>query len=400
MLAPWISFLPRRKDWVAVFGKQDGMLHDNTKYFYLQAAPLLAPATRVVMITEREDVVEIISRSSDYEVLRYPTWKAIFFLIRCGSIVVDEAAWHKKMRRFLLVGAKKIQLWHGVGFKRVEIDGWRNETGRSSLFFSSYLFSFRLAAYFVSGRLVRHDALNTTSVFYRDHVFKNAFWAKEFWCFGYPRNDFAQSLAKSGEEIAWENVDKNVRSCLSKWVSENKKLVLIAPTYRDSGAMPMEMEADSLQYMDSFCEKNNIELIFKFHPFETNASKVDGDHFHVCHKDSDIYPLFPYMDALVTDYSSISMDFLLVDKPMLFFIPADDDYTIQDRQLQFDPSTMMPGPVVSSWEGLLKELMHQLEGDSYQNERAQLCKITFDDLPQSQATIKIIDLMRQKKWLS
>lgn len=79
LLAPWIVLIPRRKDWIAVFGKQGGMLHDNTKYFYLQTAPLLAPVARVVMITEREDVVDIISGSSDYEVFRYPTWKAIFF---------------------------------------------------------------------------------------------------------------------------------------------------------------------------------------------------------------------------------------------------------------------------------------------------------------------------------
>ncbi|QJX03287.1 hypothetical protein HML84_08185 [Alcanivorax sp. IO_7] len=62
-------------------------------------------------------------------------------------------------------------------------------------------------------------------------------------------------------------------------------------------------------------EEHNIKFIFKFHPYEKALDHVSGNHFHICDRESDIYPILPYLSALVTDYSSISMDFYLLISP-------------------------------------------------------------------------------------
>ncbi len=41
---------------------------------------------------------------------------------------------------------------------------------------------------------------------------------------------------------------------------------------------------------------------------------------------SDAYPLLSLCDALLTDYSSIYFDFLLLDRPMIFYPYDFEDY--------------------------------------------------------------------------
>lgn len=397
LIAPIALLIPKRKDWVAVIGRQNGQFLDNAKYFFLQA-DASEPSMRLVFITEQVDVVNNIQKHG-LEAIRYPSLKGAWFLFRCSSVVVDESNWFRCGRRFLLIRHTIIQLWHGVGFKRIEQDRWKNETGSNSWATHAAVVQLRKLYYFFIGRWVKYSAVVTTSYFYRDNVFSNAFLADRFPVTGYPRNDFAQSLTGKHSELAWSNIDKNIRISLSDWIKQGKRLVLITPTFRDSGSVPMQLNREILDEIDAFAEKNNIEFIFKFHPLEKNTDYISGKHFHICNRDSDVYPLFPYLSALVTDYSSISMDFLLVDKPLLFLIPKNDDYVEKDRELQFDPHSMMPGPFVPDWSSLQTALLNEWSQDNYASERASLLSKAFDDLPQSEATSQLISIMREKGWV-
>lgn len=397
LIAPVAALIPKRRDWIAVFGRQDGHFLDNSKYFFLQAGAI-AKHLRIVFVTERVDVVESLSQRR--EALRYPTRQAIWFLLRCGAVVVDEASWYRRFRFFLLIRSRVVQLWHGVGYKCVELRLWKRQVGRYAWFSHPMILWLRLLAYRITGRRMRYAAVISTSRFYRDKVFKPAFLASHFPVTGYPRNDFGLSLDCISCELAWRNVDAEVKDKLAGWKQAGKRLVLVAPTFRDSGAAPMQLDVATLGAIDAFGEAHDVEFVFKFHPSERNADHIAGKHFHVCARDSDIYPLFPHWAALVTDYSSISMDFLLVDKPMLFLIPEDDGYTKTDRQLQFDPHSMMPGPVVRDWRHLLDALLVEWAQDSHARERAALRSQAFDDIPQSEAVPKLLTLMCGQGWIA
>lgn len=398
VIVPLAFLVPKRKDWVGVFGRQDGRLLDNAKYFFLQSSGKSSDV-RVVFVTERRDTAETI-RCFGRESCCYPDMNSIWFLLRCASFVVDEVSWYRRFRFYLLFRANIIQLWHGVPFKWIELEQWKNQLGSLGWASTPVALKVRLFFYKITGRRVRYAAVVTTSEFYRRHSFMPSFDSKIFPVSGYPRNDFAQSLAGKDLELAWSNVDEKIKGSLGGWKELGRKVVLVAPTFRDSGAAPMKLDTGSLEFLDQAAEKNNIEFIFKFHPSEINTDNISGRHFHICDRESDIYPIFPYLSALVTDYSSISMDFLLVDKPLLFFIPNNDDYMEVDRKLQFDPRTMMPGPVVSNWEALLQALLQEWSDDGYREERSSLRAKTFDGLPQSEAVPKLLALMREQGWLN
>jgi CDP-glycerol glycerophosphotransferase (TagB/SpsB family) len=334
------------------------------------------------------------------EASRFPSLNSIWFLARCGCVVVDEAAWFRQMRYFLLIRAKVVQLWHGIPIKRIELDHWRHEIGRYKWASWPPLLWLRLVIYRINGRWPRYAAVIATSSYYRDSVFAQAFLARHFPVTGYPRNDFAQSLPVESRDLAWSNVDSAVKSRLSTWRTLGRKLVLVAPTFRDSGSVPMQLDPATLLAIDAFAAIHGVEFLFKFHPSERNADHVSGRHFHVCARDSDVYPLLPYTVALVTDFSSISMDYLLLDRPLLFLIPSDDDYASNNRELQFDPRTMMPGPVVPDWPSMLTALLDAWAHDEYVQARAELRRKAFEDLPQADAVPKLIALMRKQRWVA
>ncbi|HEY2394895.1 MAG TPA: CDP-glycerol glycerophosphotransferase family protein [Rudaea sp.] len=397
LIAPVAVMFPRRRDWLGVIGRDEGKFVDNAKYFFLQGAPLLAPSARTVFITQRQDVADLLA-GTPYQARVYPSFGAVWFLLRSGTVVVDSIEWPHRLRRFLVMGARIVQLWHGVGFKRIELDKWRNEVSASSTLSSPRVLALRIGMHRFTGRLVRYDVVNTTSAFYRDKVFIPAFLSRHFLVAGYPRNTFG-ALGEPGASLACRNVDGPILARWSEWFGQGRRLVLVAPTFRDSRATPLGLSPDVVSSLDEFCERQGVEFVFKFHPFEREVDQIKGRHLHLCRPDSDLYPLMPLSSALVTDYSSIYMDYLLLDKPILFFVPDIDQYLRTDRQMQFGFDSMTPGPKVATWAGLTDELQRQWSNDQFAGARSELKRKAFDDLPQDQAVPKIIEFMRSRRWL-
>lgn len=392
-IVPIALLLPRNKNWVAVIGRQEGKFLDNTKYFFLQANQDY-PNKRFVFISENKSVVTLINNHG-FDAKIFPSLGSLYFLLRCSWIVADEPAWHENFRVFLLWGAKTVQIWHGVWCKYIELSKWQHEHGEVSWSSSKFLIKLRLFLYRLTGRRMTYDIVVATSEFYKKEVFQPAFLAKEFLLTGYPRNDFGHSLTEEYKDLAWSNVDPDIAKNLKDWKMKNRTLVLIAPTFRDTGTMPMQLTNQDFLYLDQFSVENNFEFIFKLHPFDINNDFLASKHFHIYKRDADIYPLFPYFDALISDYSSISMDFLHCNKPILFFIPNNDTYLERDRQLQFDPKTMMPGVIVNNIKELTNALLTEIDKDNFQCERLLLRKKAFDDKPQVKAVSNIIESMNK-----
>lgn len=397
LLAPLAALVPRRKDWVAVIGRDEGKFVDNAKYFLLQATPALRPNVRCVFVTERRDVADMLL-DSDYEVMLYPRWRSVCFLLRAGTLIADSTEWHMRLRRFLTVRCRHVQLWHGVGYKRIELGQWRNEAVGRGWRSWPVLRAVRSAKRVFVGRVVRYDLVNTTSAFYRDEVFKPAFRSSHFTALGYPRNTFGE-LNEAAKAMAWRNVDSGITRNLRAWLADGRRMVLVAPTFRDTRASPMGLTAATLTLLDSWCEQQRVELVFKFHPAERQASAVEGRHLHLCSPESDLYPLMPISSALITDYSSIYMDYLLLDKPILFLVPDLDEYVSKDRQLQFDFREMTPGPKAATWDELVKHATQQWERDDYAQARDALKLKAFGGRPQELAAPLLIEFMRQQGWL-
>ena len=129
-----------------------------------------------------------------------------------------------------------------------------------------------------------------------------------------------------------------------------KKLVLYAPTFRDDPAR-------DAAFLESFdFERFGRELgdthalLLRLHPQLHSAKKPDG----VIDVTSfeDVGALCLLADSLITDYSSICMDFVLLGKPCRFFAP-DLGFYENSRSFYFDYRTGVPGPVCETMEQLI-----------------------------------------------
>lgn len=397
VVVPVVSIVPRRRDWIAVIGKHGGKFIDNGKYFFIQGAPLLAPANRCVFVTDRRDTRDMLA-GTNYEVLYYPTLRSAWFLARAGCVVFESAGWNAGLRGYLLVGAKKIQLWHGVGFKR--LTKWGRWAGRKSGNSVSSRIRELLqgVARKLIGQSVTYHLFNTTSAFYKTNVFEPVFDANNFLVTGYPRNAF-ETFRKPLSDIVWKNVDPDIAARLGEWGSTDTRLVVVAPTLRTDKSLPLDLDSRLLDELDRFCAQENVVFLFKFHPLSPHSSQLRREHIHVIDPNSDLYPIMPHCRALVTDYSSIYMDYLLLDHPVHFYTPEQFEQGNGIGGFQFDLDTMMPGPKHGSWDELLVSLLEQWSTDDYSDDRARLRRLAFDDLPQEESVPKLIKFMQDQHWI-
>ena len=65
-----------------------------------------------------------------------------------------------------------------------------------------------------------------------------------------------------------------------------------------------------------------------------------------------MYPLFSKIDLLITDYSSIYFDFLLTNKPVLFYAYDKEKYITKHRSMYDNYDDVTPGFKVYNYEQL------------------------------------------------
>lgn len=129
-----------------------------------------------------------------------------------------------------------------------------------------------------------------------------------------------------------------------------KKIVLYAPTFRDD---PAE-NATLLTHFDFDAFRRELGethmLVLRLHPQFHDVPVPDG----VCDMTgfADAGALFAACDMLVTDYSSVCMDFALLGKPCLFYAFDLGKYA-SDRSFYFDYTKYVPGPVANTFPQLM-----------------------------------------------
>lgn len=134
---------------------------------------------------------------------------------------------------------------------------------------------------------------------------------------------------------------------------KGKKLVLYAPTFRDDP----ETDKNLINKIDisAFIEKLGEEycLLVKLHPQIHSAEPVSGT-VDVT-KGHDINDLTLICDTLITDYSSVCMDFALLSKPCIFYAFDLDEYE-HERSFYFDYESGVPGTVAKDFDSLIEAI--------------------------------------------
>lgn len=201
---------------------------------------------------------------------------------------------------------------------------------------------------------------------------------KKYIITGAPRNDLLISSNGKG----------NLKKIFGNIVAD-VNLVWFTPTFRDyygrnqggkSTDNPFGFEQFDVEIFDQFLDRLNCKLILKPHPHEELLVlkyfknfpsrnllilKTEDLHKH----ELDFYEILNSADLLITDYSSLFSDFLLLDKPMIF-TPVDvEKYEIDRGFLMESYINYVPGPIALDQESLQKEIERCFSDKEYYKEQ-------------------------------
>jgi CDP-glycerol glycerophosphotransferase (TagB/SpsB family) len=152
-------------------------------------------------------------------------------------------------------------------------------------------------------------------------------------------------------------------------------------------------EADA-QQLHSWLKKNHCKLLVKPHPMSINVGKPFEDDAQWAMIDDQVlfknglglYELLAQVDLLVTDVSSVYVDFLITDRPQILYFPDMERYK-ETRGLLLHPlEDYAPGPIAQKYSELQSFLDVWMSGDDcWQARRRRLRDLMIPASPQSAA---------------
>lgn len=195
-----------------------------------------------------------------------------------------------------------------------------------------------------------------------------------------------------------------------------KKIVIWMPTFRKSGyntarndsaeitetGLSMFETIEDIYGLDDYLKELGILLIIKFHPAQDmsviNIPKCDYiiqlSPVQVKKMKIDTYKLLPETSGLISDYSSISFDYLLLDKPIAYVLCDYDSY-----KLGFavdNPKDYMPGAYLYNKEDFyqfLNNIASEIDEGSENRRRVRNIVAKYNDGRVSEKIVECLSIL-------
>lgn len=225
---------------------------------------------------------------------------------------------------------------------------------------------------------------------------------------GFPRNDLLFNTDKQAILNSF-NIDLN----------DYTKIIMWMPTFRRSKLrndnntnlkhdLPIFKDKSELEFLEKKIEENKILLIIKPHPGQdlNYFPAFKNEHILVLtnsdfeDKNIELYEFLSITDSLITDYSSVYIDYLLTEKPIGFTIDDLEDYKNGLGFLIDNPKNYMPGQMIktsSDFIDFIEDLNN--DNDNYKDEREKMLNLFHNqkDGKSSERILKYFNLIKENK---
>ena len=150
--------------------------------------------------------------------------------------------------------------------------------------------------------------------------------------------------------------------------SKYSKLLVWFPTFRQSDYLgyndslydtliPLFKEEDYGK-LNEMLAKYNIKLIVKLHPVQSSPAETQRHFSHLSiyshdefnTSEYDMYTLMAQSDGMIGDYSSMSMQYLMLDRPLAFVVPDIEEYGRMRGFVFEHPEEYMGGHIIKEKE--------------------------------------------------
>ena len=246
-----------------------------------------------------------------------------------------------------------INLWHGVPLKKIALLD-PNLKKAARIYFKK-IFSENYTCILTTS----HELIPLMARSFDVYEDKIKVW-------GQPRND----------GLFQKNDCRKILGQLFPDLPEYTKTVLYAPTFRDYGQVQLFPFKDfDQEQLEAFLEEKNMLLFIRTHVAEQgSAAPYLGKRIRFLGNEQaeDVTGILNIFDCLITDYSSIYIDYLLTDKPMIF-LPYDRQQYLDGRGMNFDYDDVTPGPKPETFNDFLDALSPK--EDFWKSERTRVNRL-------------------------
>lgn len=335
-----IAKLMPKKSNLWIFGSWYGhRFADNSKYLFEYVKHNYKDIKPIWLTHEKEIYWHL--KNKEYEVAYIYSLKGFWVSARAQIAFCTQSL--SDLNRWGINKAIVVQLWHGHPNKKNATTINRKEKlgFLGELLAPSETFDYVIGSNKSSGRLRAHSFnLNESKAIIS----------------GYPRNDIILK---------------------SNYKKEKKIIIGLFPTYR-----PYEYDFFAglkFEEWEWHLEKMDAELWVKLHPSEQDIKHIkELKNVKIISSKVDINELLNQIDILITDYSSIYFDYLLLNRPIIFSCFDLNKY-IEYTGGFWDEYSSRAGVMTLNWTQVLEEINGIIEKglDPYVSLREKEIKRTF-----------------------
>lgn len=299
----------------------------------------------VQALLERDESLKIYWLSEKNNSAEINGFRYVFVNKKSFSSMLTQAkakVWISNVRMPLYSVKRREQIyintWHGtIGFKKVENECPGALTKR---YIIKAKHDSKMVNYWVS-------ACKEQSENYRKYYWYDGDGILEV---GYPRNDI---LLKNDRDYRNE--------LLKKYELDNCHYILYAPTFRkDYGTKTYDLDYERI--IEAFTQKYGgcWKLIVRLHPNIIGValeSVLFTDNVLNGNVYDDVQEIMVLSDCLITDYSSMSFDFMLLRRPVLLYVNDIDEYRKdRDLHMEFEDTRFLMSSDMNGLITLIEEL--------------------------------------------
>lgn len=270
----------------------------------------------------------------------------------------------------------RVQLWHGCGFK-TRVNFVRCEKRYEYTTVISDLYADIHADIYG----LRKDQILVTG------------YAKQDWLFHARKEDILKLRIPDAQKyIFW----------LPTFRSTERKLAQLNEYVLESETgLPIVRTRKQLEALDMFLAEKDIVLIVKLHPFQNrNEVFCEGcrnihliENEDLVEEDVPINRLLGQADALISDYSSAAVDFMLLDRPIAFMLEDVEEYE-KSRGFVFDNiREWLPGTEIFTFEDVFEFVKEVSAGQDLTAQKRRLLKEKMHCFNDDQSCRRILEAL-------
>ena len=168
----------------------------------------------------------------------------------------------------------------------------------------------------------------------------------------------ALGVPRTDRLFDWEYEEEKRRELYEKYPAfKDNRVILFAPTFRGDGNKDAHYPPEAFD-VNRFMERQpeDMVLILKNHPFVRDCCEIPEeyqDRVLDLSREENINDLLFITSVLITDYSSVIFEAVLLNIPILFYTFDLQEY-LEKRDLYFEFAAFAPGKIISDMEALIK----------------------------------------------